>query len=396
MSDRLNESPRLNVHIRQRGLVVDTTLHNPKPNQAAKREIRDTQVLIRDTHEFTRPNGVSGLAFNTEAHQHDRKYEIDHEGSHTSIGGNAVNVGIAYLNTLRAFDTTGTLAPETFFHSKVTNAEVQRLLQGVIPDEQYQLSSRPKSETREGYYVPHQDRLLYLAVHKPHLQEEHDPLGGDQHRAETHFISSTAEKTPVWHELIARIKNNPGSNLVLMPGKNRLTESVEDEVMKVTDLITFNKAEAVAYLKRRHPDLLKNIEERTDLLAMAISVMGPQRALITNGGDTVALYERGMKEAILVEPPAIEASREIVRDKVQNIVTSAIPIYTGCGDTLVGVFMALEKLTKVGTLDLSIKEQLQLAVNISSCHAWSPASNISYLQPNQMRQLAKAVTKKAA
>ena len=135
---------------------------------------------------------------------------------------------------------------------------------------------------------------------------------------------------------------------------------------------------------------------------MAISIMGPKRVLITNGPYAVALYEHGMKEPIMVQPPAVDASRDIVRDKVKSIVISEIPIFTGCGDTLVGVFMALEKLTRMGIMELKKEEQLQLAVNISSFQAWNPASHIGGLKPEDIRELAKtkpdtnAVTLKAA
>ncbi len=406
MLESSKERPGLNVHVRGRGIVVDTTLKNPEPNRAFKRMLAEKEkgnpLLLRDVHNLQRRNGKSALAFSTKPDQDTRRYKIDYDESVRSLGGNGINVGIAYLNTLRAFDSTGTLAPETVFHSRVFNRQIEELLKGVIPPEQFHLSSRPDRTPRKVYWIPHEGDLLYLPVHTPHLQKEQDPLGGNADDAETHFISSTADQTPVWTDLIARVKRNPESHLVVMPGRNNVPPETEHELMQVTDLVTFNREEAERYLGRTNSNLLAEVKkggpDNTGILAMAISITGPKRVLITNGPYAVALYERGMKEAIMVSPPAVASSRDIIRDKVKSIVISEMPIFTGCGDTLVGVFMALEKLTRMGIMELKKEEQLQLAVNISSFQAWNPASHIGALQPSDLQALADTnpVTKMAA
>lgn len=403
------ESPRMNVLVGKSGLVVDEQLRGAVPNRELKRlvptiqgdrlQMHNRRVYEGKEEGDTQKNNT--LAFDTERHSQERPYRLSYPKGPQYIGGNAMNVGLNYMSTMKAFDATGELAAEMHFHAQVTSATVHELLGKDIDMAQFHVYPGAESETREGHFLPRSGgkEALHLG-HTPNFKKEDYALPGSREHGEDFFISSTWKNTNIWRQLTDRVKQNPDNRLILMPGRNKLPNDVEDEVMKSTDLVTFNVREAEAFLRRRNPELLAHIEgagtNRSGLLAMAVCIMGPKRALITNGGSVVSLYDRDTGETITVKPPAIEASQQIVREKLGGVMTT-VPIFTGCGDAVIGVFIALEKLTRQNVLQLSPKEQLQLAVTISSCHAWNPSSNIVYMQPKELRAIADtAVTRMAA
>lgn len=394
-----------NVLVGTEGLVVDRTLYGSEANRRAKRLIANSSGSRIDMADrrFNEENDGSGrLNFSMQPGDDRREFAIDFTGFTEHLGGNAPNVFVAFKNTLDAFDPSGRFASEARIHSQVFSGKIAKLLDGVIDPEQFKVLPKAERFAREGYFVPNSGKdatnLRYKTKHGP----ERYTLPGNENQGEDFFISTTAKDTTVWQQLVARIHANPANRLMLMPAKNKLPPSIEDQVLRVTDLATFNQGEAIDFLKRRNGELLEHVraaggEQRSDLLAMAVCIMGPQRALITNGPFAVSLYDKRTQNLVTVNPPAVEESRKIVREQLRQNLINTVPIFTGCGDTLIGVFMALEKLAHQGTIDLSPKQILQLAVTISSVHAWNPASNIAYLEPNDIRGIVKdAVTKEAA
>ena len=325
--------------------------------------------------------------------------KIDYTQAETQPGGNTVNTAVAYQKTLETFDAYGVLGPQTFFHSLTTNLQLRDLMHRVIGETQTYIPQSPDTDIRQGWYVPGKQDESYLS-YTPNFNPEKYALPGREGVGQDFFISSTSPETTAWKLLIDRKHHSTKTNITIAPGRSTIPSDVEDDVLRATDLIAFNAGEARAFLQRKRPNLLESIRSEGDashVLAMALCLTGPRRALVTNKDKTVSLCDNLTGEIITVKPPDLEAIQAIIQESIGVTLGKKEVSFTGCGDTLLGVFMALEKLAKTGQLQLSPREQLTVATTISRFHGWSPKPNIEYLDRDNFQKIvATSVTKVAA
>lgn len=324
--------------------------------------------------------------------------QIDFTQAVTQPGGNAVNTAVAYQKTLDAFDVYGVLGTQTYFHSLTTNIQLQRLLHDVIGREQTLIPLRPTPQIRQGWYVPTKQEEGYLS-YTPDFAPEQYALPGREGRAQDFFVSSTPPETSTWKQLIDRKYLNPNTNIYMAPGRSIVPPEIEDQLLRATDLIAYNASEAIAFLRRKRPAILENIkfdDDSSDLLAMALCIFGPRRALVTNKDKNVSLCDNATGEVITVKPPETAVIQSIIQNSIGRTLGKKEISFTGCGDTLLGVFLALEKLEKTGQIQLSPREQLWLATVISRFHGWSSQPNIEYLRRSDFQNIARTSVAKMA
>jgi hypothetical protein len=349
------------------------------------------------------------LAFRIEGSSHG-DYRVNYEKDRTAIGGNTYNTARAYQKTLEAFDTHGALHSSTFFHTQLISAHLHDELEQTFGAGQYFMpEGRPKDPLRHGWFVRPPDggkEHIYLS-HTPRYEPENYELPGTHTQGKSYMISSTGHHSQEWQRLIDAKNQDPTTQIILSPGRNYIPPDVEPELLSKTSLLAMNVKEASNFLQRANPQLFRYIhneegkarssQDTAKLLAQAIGSMGPESVLVTNGGYSVALYEHAADTLTTVNPPSITDIKDLVRESLGHTLAEEEVSFIGCGDTLLGVFLAMQKLTASGQVSLSTQEQLQIAVNIARYHGWSLEPHIGYMAREEVEKIAAmSVTKMAA
>ncbi len=388
----------------KRGVVLDSHLKGVRPSKETERFVRTSgqRVEIKNPRQVCR-EGSKTLEF--EAYK--REFAIDFHHAQSHLGGNALNTGAAIQQMFNTFDAYGVLIPGTTFHTLTNTMGVRMEVSRIFGEGQSILPSEPNIG-RSGWYIPRQQsgESLYLS-HTPDSPHSDYQIPGDPYASQDIFISSASPKSSAWNQILHRVAVNPATRLLLSPGRNQLEPELEEKILKATHLIALNKNEAWDLLARTNPNLLMavfgtsktmpNNKDLASILAKAVCIMGPRHALVTNGGSTVALYDSNKQELVTIEPPTIEEIRAFTRETLgRNLEAQEISLI-GCGDTLLGVFIALEKLVQSGQLQLSTKEQLQVATTMARLHGWNPKPNIHGMPQRDIEKITQnAVTKMAA
>lgn len=394
------------------GIVFDTRIKDPIICHNLKIVIDDTDgARIPIQEPVIRPLTPNRQRLSFQARESKKDCTIDFSHADTQLGGNTLNTAIAYQRTLRTFAETGDLADQTRFQSFITGHQIQQTLRGVFAPQQ--INTPPKTQVeyaRHGYYFkPKQTGEDRYLAHTPSYAPDVHDFGKDTVPGDF-FLSTTNPKTNVWQQLLRRKQQAPQTRIILAPGKSLPPKAYENDILSSTNLLAMNKAEALEFLLQRNPDALKQIEQFhgaplaelplrriSEELARAICKMGPERALVTNGGTWVSLYNRVEGRLIQVEPPSIEGIQDVVREAIGKKLGNKEISFIGCGDTLLGVFLAMEKLSQNNAWKLDTADQLRLAVAISRYHSWNPSPNIANITSENLRAIAKkVVTQKAA
>lgn len=388
----------------ERGVVLDSHMKGVRPSKETERFVRTSSQRV----EIKNPRHTYGEGLKTlEFEAYRRKFAIDFHDVQSHLGGNALNTGAAIQKMLVTFDAYGALIPETTFHTLTNTMGVRMQVDKIFGQGQGVLPPEPNTG-RSGWYVPRQQggESLYLS-HTPDRPHRNYQIPGDPYAPQDIFISSASPRSSAWSQILHRVAVNPATRLLLSPGRNQLEPELEEKILRATHLIALNKSEAWDLLARINPNLLisvfgtsKTMPQNKDLasiLARAICIMGPQRALVTNGGSTVALYDSSKEELITIEPPTVQEIQEFTRETLGRSIGPKEVSLIGCGDTLLGVFIGLEKLAQSGQLKLSTKEQLQVATTMARLHGWNPKPNIHEMPTEDIRRITEnAVTKMAA
>lgn len=405
----------------KRGVVADTQFRGKvEPCSNTRRAVQGAKAKGSSRLAIQNPRiRIDGsrdevLAFEPEAQK--TPCVVEYKNSETAFGGNTYNTAVAYQKTLEAFDAYGAHIASTIFHTEIVSKALRDELERVFGNRQFAMPPRPIRESvRLGWYLPEENPTsggnehFYLS-HTPQHEPINYELPGKKLRGKTYVISSTEPDSKEWKQLLEAKNQDPTTAIVVSPGRNQMNLDLEREVLEKVDLIAFNMREAKDFLGRLNPRLLAYVEneskkgisnhEIAKLLAKAVCILGPRSALVTNGGYSVAFYDAQASELTSVDPPRVLDLQDLIRESIGKALPDQEVSFIGCGDTLLGVFLALQKLEKSRQIPFSTQEQLQIAVNIARYHGWSSKPNIQYLGAGDFQKIAdhsaKHVTSVAA
>ncbi|MBP7898431.1 hypothetical protein KAZ92_00570 [Candidatus Gracilibacteria bacterium] len=393
----------------KRGVVSDTQFRGEvEPCDNVRRAVRGAKAQGSSRLAIQKPqiriDEGGGTVLTFEPGDRKTPCTIQYKDSETAFGGNTYNTAVAYQTTLEAFDTYGAHIASTLFHTEIVSRALRDELERVFGDRQFAMPQPPVREPmRLGWYLPEEkpksgaNEHFYLSHTPQHAPINYD-LPGTKLRGKTYVISSTEPSSKEWKQLIEAKNQDPTTAIVVSPGRNQMSLDLEREVLEKVDLIAFNMREAKDFLGRVNPQLLAYVEnegkngisnyEIAKLLAKAVCIMGPKSALVTNGGYSVAFYSSQADQLTSVDPPRVLDLQDLIRQSIGKTLPDQEVSFIGCGDTLLGVFLALQKLEKSGQTPFSTQEQLQIAVNIARYHGWSSKPNIQYLGAGDFQKIA--------
>ncbi len=327
------------------------------------------------TLKFTTRNGEEG--------------EIRFKAAAKGWGGNTYNTAVAYHTIQNALGVANDPAAQMQYYTHIVNDQLREVYREQFGRGATIESNKPKPVSRQGFYIPKRDNPsdgTYISQ-TPHYPYEEMPIaryGAD------YFFSSLHPESTLVQRLEARAQSANDMKIYVAPGKQQLREGFPPEFLERIYLQAMNAKEAQKLLGIQASKKLNGVELVKEL-SRKLSELGPQNILLTNGGLPIAHYDREKDIHTVIEPPRPEEIRRLASDLHGQEIPEQDVSRIGCGDALLGAFMALEQIRSQRGKRISLEQSLQLSVTISRYHAWSKNPNIAYMDEQFLKRLGEKI-----
>lgn len=370
------------------GIVEDHLIEgvSPKAEQLLAHLESDGRIVVERARI---QNGIRGKVLRIVVDG--REHQIDFQDYSVHLGGNTFNTATAMTIIRDAFENPSE-QPQHLFYTHVYNAKIHEDLTGVFGrNGVFNNPAGNASVVRKGYFIPKSNNKSdgWYVSQTPEYAYREAKMAG---MGSDFFFSSLHSESTLMERLIKRKKQSPKTQITMAPGKQQLAEGLDPDFSAIITLEAMNAREAIKLLGDEAPRGLEG-EALVKEMATLLANKGPEQVLITNGGLPVTHYDRIHDVHTVAQPPSVETMQKLIWDLHGEKLADQDVSRIGCGDTLLGVFMGLQKIrNQRGNGFMTCEQALQFSVIISRYHAWDKRPNIVEIDQEFLKKLARHIS----